>query len=77
MTTAQTLNDLRTKQVAHRDRLEAIAERRANVTEQIDYLALVIARLPVCGFTVAQAQSLDLLGRELVKRAGYVMEHVA
>ncbi len=77
MSVSKTLNDLHTKQIGHRDRLEAIAERRANVTEQIDYLALVIARLPVCGFTVAQAQSLDLLGRELVKRAGYVMEQVA
>lgn len=75
--TVPVLKDLRRKQIAHRDRIESILERQANVTDQIDAMAIAINRLP-SKFTVAQARNLEVLGREILKRAGVTrQENVA
>ena len=64
-----TLHEQRAAVIAERDRIEALLERRANVTEQIDYLALVVSRLPG-QFTVAQSRSLKVIGREVLRQSG-------
>lgn len=68
--TLDTLQSLRAKEIAYRDRLESVVNRQANVTEQIDHLAIVVARLHGGPYTVAQSRRLEIIAGEVMRRAG-------
>ena len=67
----ETIQELRARQIAHRDRIEATLQRQSRISDRIDDLAAMVAHLPDVPLTVAQSQRVVVIAKELMRRAGY------
>lgn len=69
----ETIQELRARQIAHRDRLEAVIQRQSAISDRIDALAAHVAHLPDVKLTVAQSARVAVIAKELMRRAGYTL----
>ena len=69
----ETIQELRARQLANRDRIEAIMERQSRISDRIDSLAEMVAHLPDVKLTVGQSARMAVIAKELMRRAGYTL----
>jgi len=67
----ETLQELRARQLANRDRIEATLQRQSRMSDRIDDLAAMVAHLPDVRLTVAQSGRMAVIAKELMRRSGY------
>ena len=69
--TLDTMKELRLRQIANRDRIEAVMERQSRMSDRIDQLAAMVAHMPDVRLTVGQTARLAVIAKELMRRSGY------